>query len=47
MMPAVGTNRSYSKLPDTELTKFFGGTIKGLTRNPDPDKPPVDPVDAR
>lgn len=37
------TNRLYSRLSDTEFSKFFGGTIKGFTGNLDLPNPPVPP----
>lgn len=40
-MPSIRTSRSYSKLPDTDASKFAGGTIKGLNGNPDLTNPPV------
>jgi hypothetical protein len=43
-MPAIRTSRYYTKLPDTELSKFVGGNIKGFTNNPDLDDPPVTPA---
>ena len=41
------TNRLYNRLPDTEFSKFFGGTIKGFTGNPDLTDPPVPPTAAQ
>lgn len=40
-MPARRTNRLYNRLPDTEFSKFLGGTSKGLKNNPQLPNPPV------
>lgn len=42
-MPSTRTTRSYNKLPDTEASKFAGGTIKGFTGNVNLPTPPVMP----
>jgi len=41
-MGAIRTIRSYTKLPDTDLSKFAGATIVGLKGNPALPTPPVD-----
>jgi hypothetical protein len=43
-MPLIRTSRSYNKLPDTDASKFTGGTIKGFTGNTDLPDPPVTPA---
>ena len=43
-MPSIRTSRSYSKLPDAQLSEFAGGTIAGFTTNPDLPTPPVLPA---
>jgi hypothetical protein len=43
-MPSIRTSRYYTKLPDTEVSKYVGGTIKGFTNDPDFDDPPVTPA---
>jgi hypothetical protein len=43
-MPSIRTSRYYTKLPDTEVSKHVGGTIRGFTNNPDLDDPPVTPA---
>ncbi len=43
-MPLIRTSRSYGKLTDPKLLGFFGGTIDGLTSNPDLPTPPVLPA---
>src|SRR6266446_965569 len=40
-MTSSRTNRKFAKLPDTELSKFIGGTIAGLTGNTDLPDPVV------
>lgn len=44
-MPSIRTSRHYTKLGDTQLSKFTGGTISGFTNNPDLATPPVLPKD--
>jgi hypothetical protein len=44
-MPRVRTSRSYTKLPDVELSAFTGGVIVGLTANPSFPMPPEIPAD--
>lgn len=43
-MGSIRTSRSYSKLPDAQLSEFSGGTIAGFTGNPDLPTPPVAPA---
>jgi hypothetical protein len=42
-MPSIRTNRSYTKLPDTDVSKFVAKTIKGFTGNVDLPDPPAKP----
>ncbi len=44
-MSSLRTNRLYNRLPDTDFSKFFGGTSKGLKDNPALPNPPVAPAD--
>src|SRR2546430_7977330 len=41
-MGAIRKIRSYTKLPDTDIRKFTGGTMVGLKANPALPSPPVD-----
>lgn len=43
-MPRIKTNRSYSKSPDTDLSRFTRGVIVGLTNNTAYSNPPVNPA---
>ncbi len=40
-MPAIRTNRGFSKLPNAQLLEFLSGTIVGLTGNAQLPTPPV------
>jgi hypothetical protein len=42
-MPALRTSRIYNRLPDTEFSKFLGGTSKGFKNNTQLPNPPVPP----
>ena len=44
-MGKVRTGRSYTKLPDLDVSAFAGGVIAGLTGNASFPKPPVAPAD--
>ena len=44
-MASIRTSRIYSRYPDTDVSRFSGGVITGLTGNPILDKPPVSPAD--
>ena len=43
-MPLIRTSRSYSRLPDLDVSAFTGGVIVGLTGNEDLADPPVKPT---
>lgn len=43
-MPQIRTSRSYSRLPDLDVSAFTGGVIMGLTGNQELADPPVKPT---